>query len=299
MPGVFSNLTVALDDSPAAVAGVNAALRYARDDAAIVACSVVDPNPPFPLVDIPFPPPPPSTAERRKNARLACAAALRAVRMRGLHGEDAVIEDHPAAGILRCAREHHSDAIAIGSHGRAGLMRALLGSVAEEVVRGSDVPVIVAHPGDDERVGPVAVAIDDSPASDAALTTAIALATPGGHTLVLLHVFGAGDLRRVEDGLREDVSERFEEARLQAAALLEEAADRCRAAGVTCECVQLEGDPAQEILAAVARHACSTIVIGTHGASELSRLLFGSVAATVAERARIPVVLVRHPDQAD
>jgi nucleotide-binding universal stress UspA family protein len=293
MPGVFTNLTVAVDDSPAASAGVNAALRYARDDAAIVACSVVDPNAPFPLSDIPFPPPPPSTADRRREARLTCAGALRAARERGLRGEDAVLEDHPASGILRCAREHHSDAIAIGSHGRAGLKRALLGSVAEEVVRESDVPVIVAHPGDDERVGPIAVAIDDSPASDAALTTAIDLAKPTGHTLVLLHVFGAGDLRRVEDGLREDVSERFAEARMQGEALLEDAAARCRSAGVACEPVMLQGDAAQELLAAVARHACSAIVIGTHGGSELSRLLFGSVAATVAEQARIPVVMVR------
>jgi nucleotide-binding universal stress UspA family protein len=275
MPGVFTNLTVAVDDSPAAAAGVNAALRYARDDAAIVACSVVD------------------GAAPRPGAQTTCDIVLRTVRGRGLHGESDVVEDHPAAGILRCAREHHSDAIAIGSHGRAGLMRALLGSVAEEVVRESDVPVIVAHPGDDERVGPIAVAIDDSPASDAAVTTAIALAKPGGHTLVLLHVFGSADLRRVEHGLREDASEFFALARLEAEASLEEAADRCRNAGVACESVMLEGDAAAELLAAAARHACSAIVIGTHGGSELSRLLFGSIAATVAERARIPVVMVR------
>jgi nucleotide-binding universal stress UspA family protein len=49
--------------------------------------------------------------------------------------EHLVVEGHPAAEILRTAEEENCDLIAMGTHGRTGLSRLLMGSVAEEVVR--------------------------------------------------------------------------------------------------------------------------------------------------------------------
>ncbi|ADQ66394.1 universal stress protein uspa-like protein [Halogeometricum borinquense DSM 11551] len=51
----------------------------------------------------------------------------------------------PAATILEVAREGEVDHIVIGSHGREGISRILLGSVAEAIVRRSPVPVTVVH----------------------------------------------------------------------------------------------------------------------------------------------------------
>jgi nucleotide-binding universal stress UspA family protein len=48
-----------------------------------------------------------------------------------------------AAEILELARTSGADMIAMGTHGRRGLERLLLGSVADKVVRGSDTPVLV------------------------------------------------------------------------------------------------------------------------------------------------------------
>lgn len=50
-----------------------------------------------------------------------------------------------AAKIVDLAKEHHSDLIVIGSHGRSGIKRLLLGSVAESVMRLSDIPVLLIH----------------------------------------------------------------------------------------------------------------------------------------------------------
>jgi len=291
MTGAFTCLTVAVDGSPASIAGVQAALRYAAG-ARVVFCSVVDLAAPFPLVDIPLPPPPPSADDLRAQARAVCEEALHNARSRGVRAESTVVEDRPAAGILSCARAHGSDAIAIGSHGRTGLARILLGSVAEEVIRRSAVPVIVGHPGDDERVGPIAVAIDGSAAADAALSTALALAKASGHALCLFHAFNRADLKRI-DALGQDDAERAAEAHLQAQAMLDEAAEHSRAEGVACESFLLEGNPAPELLAAFERHRCSSVVVGTHGHSEVGRVVFGSVAAEIVERARIPVFVVR------
>ena len=60
--------------------------------------------------------------------------------------ESLVVEGAPANEIVRVAKEHHADLIVIGSHGRGGLSRAILGSVADRVMRTAHCPVmVVAH----------------------------------------------------------------------------------------------------------------------------------------------------------
>lgn len=67
----------------------------------------------------------------------------------------------PAEEILRYARHHPIDLIVMGTHGRSGFSRRLLGSVADRVLRGAACPVLVvpsralAHPAEPRRPGPV------------------------------------------------------------------------------------------------------------------------------------------------
>ncbi len=57
-----------------------------------------------------------------------------------------VVEDVAVLeGVLRTAREQQSDLVVIGSHGRTGIARVMLGSVAAKVVAQSPVPVLVAR----------------------------------------------------------------------------------------------------------------------------------------------------------
>ena len=291
--GAFKRVTVAVDGSPASEAGIRFALSLAADDTTLVFCSVVDSvsayapsKDPF-LFEAPL-----SPADRHDAARAVADESVREARARGVSASSVVADGHPARGILDCAQERRSDAIVMGSHGRTGIARAIGGSVTEEVIRHSVVPVAVAHVDDRVRSGPIAVAIDRSPASDAALSMAIALARATPCELRLFHVFGRTDLKLI-DGLGEDDAERLEHASLEAAALLEEAADRVKASGVAFESIMLEGHPARELLEALDRNSCASAVVGTHGHSEIDRLLFGSVAAALVERARVPIFVVR------
>lgn len=59
--------------------------------------------------------------------------------------EVAVLEGTPVQTIVDYVRESGADLVIIGSHGRSGLQRLLLGSVAEGVIRSAGVPVLVAH----------------------------------------------------------------------------------------------------------------------------------------------------------
>jgi nucleotide-binding universal stress UspA family protein len=56
-----------------------------------------------------------------------------------------VLSGDPAAEIVRHAREERCDLVVVGTHGRTGIQRLVLGSVAERVARQSPCPVLVVH----------------------------------------------------------------------------------------------------------------------------------------------------------
>ncbi len=72
--------------------------------------------------------------------------------------EHRLITGDPASAIARLAEEEHVDLIVMGTHGRTGLTRLLMGSVAEAVVRRAPCPVLTykqtAHSAPDETAGP-------------------------------------------------------------------------------------------------------------------------------------------------
>ncbi len=67
--------------------------------------------------------------------------------------EHILLEGYPAAQILRCAGETKADMIVMGTHGRAGLHRLLMGSVAEHVVRNGCCPVLTVKVPSSEDSG--------------------------------------------------------------------------------------------------------------------------------------------------
>jgi nucleotide-binding universal stress UspA family protein len=89
-----------------------------------------------------------SGGELRSLARERAAATLEEVETAVGDGVELhTVQEigHPARTIVRYAEEHDADHVVIGSHGREGLSRLLLGSVAETVVRRSPVSVTVAR----------------------------------------------------------------------------------------------------------------------------------------------------------
>lgn len=64
---------------------------------------------------------------------------------RGIETETAVRHGNPSDDIIGYANENDVGLIVMGTHGRTGIKRALLGSVTEDVVRHSDIPVLTVH----------------------------------------------------------------------------------------------------------------------------------------------------------
>jgi nucleotide-binding universal stress UspA family protein len=71
-------------------------------------------------------------------------------RTKGIEVRTVVVTGSSAQEIVRLAGEEHADAIVMGTHGRAGLNRALLGSVADRVIRTAPCPVLTVRKPDSE-----------------------------------------------------------------------------------------------------------------------------------------------------
>lgn len=84
----------------------------------------------------------------RQTGERALAKAVEKVQQSGMKAETAVLDvpgEHTAKVIDKEALSWKADLIVIGTHGRSGVGRLLMGSVAEEVVRGASVPVLLVR----------------------------------------------------------------------------------------------------------------------------------------------------------
>jgi len=138
-----------------------------------------------------------------------------------IEGEDYhlfLLEGDVAESILEFARHREVDLLVVGTHGRGGLGRALMGSVAEQVFRQSPVPVLTMGPHLQRiaRAGTprnILVPVDFAPASEQAARYAVAMAKEHGATLTLLHVIERwpvqtqADRTRVTEALREKMQD--------------------------------------------------------------------------------------------
>lgn len=148
----FERILVPLDGSARAEESLEAAAPIGK--AAGGTCILVRVVPP-PFPSTPYLPHAVAETERVvERGRLEAEQYLRdmASRLRdeGLRVETVIVTGvHPATGIVRAAESTAADLIAIATHGRGGLPRLLLGSVADKVVRAAVVPVLVTRPGKD------------------------------------------------------------------------------------------------------------------------------------------------------
>jgi nucleotide-binding universal stress UspA family protein len=278
MEPVFAHITVPVDGSTASERGVTFALELARDGGHVSVCSVVDPTlacapaavgagfDPGPMLDV-----------LDHDAALFCSRAHDLAKRGGIASDTRVLHGQCISEIESFAAHNGSDAIVIGTHGRSGMARTLLGSVAEGVLRRAHIPVVSVHEDDEMRTGPLAVAMDASPAARAALDIAIAIARARGMSLKVLHSCDASP------------------DPLEINAMLDDAEERAQSLGVRAKAAVHEGKPADVLLRACDANDCSMIVMGTHGRSPLARMALGSVAAAVVERAHVPVVTVKCP----
>lgn len=197
-----------------------------------------------------------------------------------------------APSIMAFAAEQNVDLIVMPSHGRRGVGRLLLGSVAEEVVRLSDRPVMVIR--DTEALDPVRgfrrvlVPVDFSNHSELALEFGRELAATYGADLEVLHVLERPQYAEMqypvpiaEADLRAYAIDRMDE--LMGARPSETDERRRIVAGYPAEVIATEADLLDGTL----------VVMPSHGLRGMERLVLGSVTERVLRRSGSPVLVLR------
>ena len=222
----------------------------------------------------------------------------------GIACETRQVYGRPAEGVVKVADEVMPALIVMGTHGRTGWDRFLLGSAAEAVVREAPCPVLTVRmspkaavadiPGS-VKIEQVLVPLDFSEFAQEAFEYAAMLAKQFGAKVLLVHAMEAAayPLDFALFGVSEAAALR---GRIQAR--LHELMSVLKADGVGAEVVCETGTAAEVIVKEAGRlppGAKGAIVMGTHGRRGLNRLALGSVAEYVVRHAACPVFTVKSP----
>ena len=203
-----------------------------------------------------------------------------------------------AAEIVRMAEELCADLLVMGTHGRSGVERLVLGSVTETVLRSTTVPVMTipspARQPATTSYRTILCPVNFSAASIHGLNYALALAQDEHAQVILLHVIEgfvgaavAADMGHVRVSAYDDYLEADAATRLKA--LL---ANQAGGGGASKQRIA-KGRPYREVLAVAADEGADLIVMGVQGKNALNRFLFGSTTHHVTREARCPVLTVR------
>ena len=295
MSQLIERLLLPTDDSDGAIAGAKRGIALAsRVGAEVHVLSVVEAEAagPSELDDV--------TAEALE-ARAEEAVERIADLVRGydpdLDVTTTVTRGTPFQSIREYAHRHEIDVVAMGTKGRTGLDRILLGSVTENVLRTVRTPVLAVPPNATDA--PVDDAVEDVAFDDLLLPTdgsdGAAIATEWGvalaevldsrvHALYSVDTSPFSQIREPGDviGALEDRGDRA------VGSVRELATD----AGVSVSSSIATGSPANVILSYVEDHEVDLIVMGTHGRTGVGQWFLGSATENVVRGAEVPVFCV-------
>ena len=204
----------------------------------------------------------------------------------------------PAQAIITYCSDYHIDLVVMGTHGRKGLSRQILGSVTEEVVRRAPSSVLAVHGNDPfeplhQHLNTITVPVDFSEHSRAALVYAREIANMFQAKLHVIHVIeeylhpafyntGTFSIYDVEPRIEEKVLVRLKQ-------FYEESPGPDPGAHFHVR----HGHPARDILEEMDTWDSDMLVLGTHGLTGLNRVIMGSVAERLVRLSPCPVFIVK------
>lgn len=209
----------------------------------------------------------------------------------------------PSSTIVELARKQEYDLVVMGTNGRTGLAHALVGSVAERVVRKSPCPVVTIRqhvPKRGTAVKRILAPVDYSEGSRRALEWASALARSLGAELDVVHVWdrpsfvsgdttvvGQGDVRRsLGELIRENAEAQMQDFLAPFSAVGSEGTRQFPPHRL------LSGEPASTLITELDKGGHDLVVLGTHGRTGFRRFLMGSIAEKLVRYSPVPVVTV-------
>jgi nucleotide-binding universal stress UspA family protein len=222
----------------------------------------------------------------------------------GVKAEPVLLYGNAADKLLDFTVEKDIDLIVMATHGRSGITRWWMGSVAEKVISEATAPVLLvrskrpkaSEPSDKRAViHKILAPLDGSDIGEVALPYVEAIAANSQATVNLVQVvsppgtveanlLGGPDWSKFVKAMH-DAGENY----------LKSVSERFNRREVKVKCEVLTGDPADKIVEYATANGVSLIAMSTHGRTGIARWVLGSVADKVLHGARIPILLVRSP----
>lgn len=214
----------------------------------------------------------------------------------------AVLQGPIARTLARYTRELGTDLVVMTTHGRGGIRRAWLGSVADQLIRTSEVPILMVRASEASAPKPSAglaeilVPLDGSPLAEAVLEPAAALARLWDAEMSLVQVVRPVVLTSdpplpFPTGYSDQVTTMRRET---ARDYIRDVSERLRESGVKASGVAVIGAGIADTLLDLARpERVSLVAVASHGRGGLRRLALGSVADKLVRGAEVPVLVVR------
>ena len=219
----------------------------------------------------------------RKTAAAHLARYVRDTLGKGAQADSLVTEDRPDQAILKTASARHADLIVMGTHGRSGWSRIMLGSVTERVLRGADRPVLTVgfknKGGEPSSISlkKIICPVNYSHVSREALEHAVAMAERFTAELTVIHAIES------PSGPQEDGSEKD---RL-CAWIPNELRPKC-----TFQEVVRRGNAAEQIIDLAASMEADLIVLGAQHKPFSDSTVIGTTTVNVTRHSPCPVLTV-------
>jgi nucleotide-binding universal stress UspA family protein len=301
VPGAFRSLVVPLDGSGFAEQALTAAAAIARGARAKIRLVLVHRLPP--------PPRDRDTAKLYVKVELAVRRSERdylratATRLKDNHGLQVttLVPDGPVGPTLvSWIHDIDADLVVMTTHGRGAVGRAMHGSVADQLVRSLEIPVLLVRPdagqtAEEWSPREVVVGLDGSKTAEAAVAPASGLARTLQVPITLVQVvLPLAVATEPPLPFPADYDQRITEVRRREALdYLENIAERMRDEGHTVTPVAVVGgSPAGTLLELGRRERGAILAVGTRGRGGVKRLMLGSVADKLVREAEVPVLVI-------
>jgi len=213
-------------------------------------------------------------AEREMQEKLASIGGMASEQ--GVDCETFIYRgDDPSLDIVSAAVTKHVDMIVMGTHGRKGIKKLIMGSVTGKVIGQAPCKVLVVHPDGKIDYRTILIATDGSRHSAAAASEATAVAKRYKSSLIIVSVASsATEVPLAEENVKQ-VMKLAEREGLEKAGTV------------------LQGKPHEAILNIAKEKRVGLIVVGSHGRTGLTSLLMGSVTERVISEAESAVLVVK------
>jgi nucleotide-binding universal stress UspA family protein len=206
----------------------------------------------------------------------------------------------PADAIIERAAADKGTLIAMATHGRSGINRWMMGSVAEKVLRGTSTPLFLVRATEagaidgTAAIKSIVVPLDGSALAESVLPTVMEVAKTLDLEVILCRAYelAASAYYGSEDYLP-NYDEMLREVKEEAESYLEKKVESLKVSGLTkVFWAALNGSGAEEIIGYARKHPDALVAMCTHGRSGISRWVLGSVAERVVRHSDDPVLVV-------